>query len=318
MRRSLFPSTKTNGTPLRVLLMAVMTLALLPTLATFAPGGQVAGFTTVAPAAADKIWYQSVGRTGSTAPCEESSATELAAGWTNWAPSWDTWANNGNGEFVCNRQITWAFDSVPTSDSGLLSSLCAIGGGAANTCVVGDTGPGGGIVFYVNEAKQTGGRYLEAAPTGWSGTAGITPDPSLAWDVNTCANLNISDANFNNVGSGSANTNAITTACTSVQAPAAWAAQNYRGGTMSNWYLPSKDELNQLCKYARGQSTTVANLSAACDNSGTLLNGFTSNAYYWTSSQTSATQASVQFFELGSQFASNKGFAYYVRPIRLF
>jgi len=95
--------------PLRILLATVMTLALLPILSTFAPGGQVGGFAIVAPAVADQIWYQSVGRTNADAPCEKSSATESAAGWTKWAPSWEQWANDLRGGFVCNRQITWAF-----------------------------------------------------------------------------------------------------------------------------------------------------------------------------------------------------------------
>jgi hypothetical protein len=91
-------------------------LALLPMLSTFAPGGQVAGFTTASPAVADQIWYQSVGRASATAACEKSTATELAQGWTNWAPSWGQWANDRKGGFVCNRQITWAFDSVPEGE----------------------------------------------------------------------------------------------------------------------------------------------------------------------------------------------------------
>ncbi len=58
-------------TPMRVLLVVALTLALLPMLSTFAPGGQVAGFTTASPAVADQIWYQSVGRASATAACEK-------------------------------------------------------------------------------------------------------------------------------------------------------------------------------------------------------------------------------------------------------
>lgn len=118
-------------TSLGVLLATVMTLALLPMLATFAPDGQVAGFTTAAPAAANKVWYQSVGRASSDAPCEESSTEDLATGWTQWAPSWAQWANDSVGGFVCNRRDTWAFDSVPPSDSGSVSCAApsGVGGG---------------------------------------------------------------------------------------------------------------------------------------------------------------------------------------------
>jgi hypothetical protein len=281
-------------TPMRVLLTIALTLALLPMLSTFAPGGQVAGFTTASPAVADQIWYQSVGRASATAACEKSTTTELAAGWTDWAPSWAKWVNGGNGGFVCNRHITWAFDSVPFS--------CAAGAGAAGTCVLGATGPGGGIVFYVNEAATTGARYMEAALSGWNTGA----DPALLWGVNTggvdCSTLNIAGAVGTAIGTGRDNTNAITTACTAAQAPAAWAARNYTGGGLAtgSWFLPSQDELNQLF------------LQRA------VVGGFAADDY-WSSSLVNANDAWSQDFVNGSQSNDDKGSsAYRVRPVRAF
>jgi hypothetical protein len=66
-------------------------------------------------ASADEVWYQSVGRASAEAPCPVSTGTELAAGWTQWSPSWAQWGNQGKGGFVCDRQITWAYS--PTAQA---------------------------------------------------------------------------------------------------------------------------------------------------------------------------------------------------------
>jgi hypothetical protein len=278
-------------TPMRVLLTIALTLALLPMLSTFAPGGQVAGFTTASPAAADQIWYQSVGRASATAACEKSTTTELAAGWTDWAPSWDTWVNGGNGGFVCNRHITWAFDSVPPSSSGSSSVTCATGGGASGTCVLGNTGPGGGKVFYVNEANATGSRYLEAAPNTWNGGAA---DPPLAWS----GNINTSVGTSTAIGTGSANTTAII-ADSATANRAATAARAYAGGGLTNWFLPSQDELAQL--YTQRA----------------VVGGFAADDY-WSSSQSAAGDAWTQDFVNGTQNTDGKGSTLNVRPVRAF
>jgi len=273
-----------NRTPIRVLLVAALMLALLPMFSTFAPGGQVAGFTTASPASADQIWYQSTGRTGADAPCQKSSTTEFADGWTQWTPSWAKWVNNNTGGFVCNRHITWAFDSTPAS--------CATGAGAANTCAVGATGPGGGIVFYVNESNATGARYLEAAPNTWSGGG---TDPGIAWCSNTTTL--IAGTFGTAIGTGKANTDLMVAvgACTT---GAANSVRAYTGGGVS-WFLPSKDELNQLF------------LQRA------VVGGF-ATLFYWSSSQFSATDAWGQVFVDGLQGHADKFETYRVRPVRAF
>jgi hypothetical protein len=82
------------------------------------------------------------------------------------------------------------------------------------------------------------------------------------------------------------------------------------------------NELNELCKYARGQTTGV--LTVACTSGGTLktgtaddLGGFVAN-YYWSSSELSAGSAWDQDFSGGGQTNYNKGNALYVRPVRAF
>ena len=268
-------------TPMRVLLVVALTLALLPMLSTFAPGGQVAGFTTASPAAADQIWYQSVGRASATAACEKSTTTELAAGWTDWAPSWDTWVNGGNGGFVCNRHITWAYDTPPVS--------CAAGAGAANTCVLGATGPGGGIVFYVDDSAATGSRYMEAA------TADLT---AIAWCSIT--GTAITGTFGTAIGTGNANTNLMVAggACTS---GAANSARAYGTATApaGSWFLPNLFELNQL--YVQR----------------TVVGGFAADGY-WSSSQFDAPNAWAQSFGNGYQNNGSKVTTLNVRPVRAF
>ncbi len=129
----------------------------------------------------------------------------------------------------------------------------------------GDTGPGGGIVFYVAATPFACGptlastcTYLEAAPSGWSvtlasgcqrrGTSII--DPLCPWSGNSIdfSETDTVSGTDTAIGTGYANTVAIIGGSTS--GIAANASQAYRGGGKTDWYLPSRDELNELCKYA--------------------------------------------------------------------
>ncbi len=168
---------------------------------------------------------------------------------------------------------------------------CATGGGAADTCVVGDTGPGGGIVFYVNEANATGSRYLEAAPSGWNTGA----DPTIAWCSNT--STAITGAFGTVIGTGKANTDLMVAvgACTS---GAANSVRGYPGGGVS-WFLPSLDELNQL--YLEKD----------------VVGGFAAVGY-WSSSQVDAGSAWYQFFVGGAQYVVLTDGSLHVRPVRAF
>jgi hypothetical protein len=182
--------------------------------------------------------------------------------------------------------------------SGRDASLtCAQGG----TCSIGDTGPGGGKVFYLQTATAAAPwRYLEAAPNTWSG--GIA-DPQMKWCSNTSnfiPNLSTGDTttvqSATAIGAGYANTQKMLRGCTF---GAAIMATSYNGGGKSDWFLPSKDELNQLFS----QSAIVGGFLAY---------------FYWSSSEFGANLAFLQLFTNGGQFIFNKDYSLCIRPVRAF
>ena len=94
--------------------------------------------------------------------------------------------------------------NVPTSVRA--GAVCVAGG----PCAIGDTGPGGGIVFYDAGSVQPWGRYLEAAPEGWSGAPW---DPVALWCSIT--DTLIPGAMGTAIGTGAANTANMIAACSS-------------------------------------------------------------------------------------------------------
>lgn len=165
---------------------------------------------------------------------------------------------------------------------------CVKGG----SCVVGDTGPGRGKVYYQARRKQAWGRYLEVAPKSWNGSTG---DLNVTW----CSNVvdSIPGTQATAIGSGRANTAAMLTVCTS---DAAVTASSYRGGGKSDWFLPSRDELRAL--FLRQKIT-----------GGFQLHG------YWSSSESTMNEAWIQdFYSDYTPAPSDKSYANFVRPVRAF
>jgi hypothetical protein len=201
----------------------------------------------------------------------------------------------------------------------------------SSTCQVGDTGPGGGTIFYValtsftldsatGSMCTTTCKYLEAAPT--SGTNAWTATNLYSWETTTA----IVAARVARIGSGYANTLAIVGPNTS-SGNAGAASLGYRGpNSLTDWFLPSEDELNQMCKWQRGQAWTSD--ATLCNNPSATLNtgagatgyGFTTSAY-WSSTDSSVdTKARGQSFSNGSQNSYTKtiGTQFRVMPIRAF
>ena len=197
------------------------------------------------------------------------------------------------------------------------------------TWTVGQTGPGGGVIFYVNPAGFSvtglGGtmHYLEYAPNGWySGNSGY--DPYADW-CPTTNNSQTVGASGTAIGTGYYNTylmNTVNGGCTGGAGYYVW---NYAGddASLHQWYLPAKDELNELCKYAHGETT--GNPAVACDNTNALgLNWIQNNAYYtWSSTEypgaTATDVYNVHFADGTSSHGNYKsGSQLYARAIRAF
>jgi hypothetical protein len=126
-----------------------------------------------------------------------------------------------------------------------------------------------------------GSQYFEVACANWQNNCGGTnsSDPQVDWDS------------------------------------ALAAANNLVLGGHDDWFMPSIDELNELCKYAR--DTHQAAGSATVCQGGTLRSGFNTD-YYWTTFEYGTNGANVQNFDTGTQGGGWKGNTFSIRPIRVF
>ena len=256
-------------------------------------------------ASGDEVWHQSYQRGSASEACvAQAGETPWQTSWgtdSSWKPSWALWANEGQGGWVCNRSITWAQTPVPASSSS--------GGSSSVTYAVGDTGPGGGLVFLIS-----GGLTYEMAPKTWSGSSS-DDTPTLAWCSDTTTS--IAGAVGTAVGTGSANTTAmLALPCTS---GAAFSADAYDGGGFTDWFLPSQDELNEMCNYSRNPTTPPTGVCTGSQDGtfSTGTYGFASGEY-WSSSQDAANDAWFQSLDNGNQTNANKLLTLRVRPVRAF
>ena len=156
-------------------------------------------------------------------------------------------------------------------------------------------------------------KYLEAATTNGTATSTWTPATTAPWCSSSTDVMDVERrAASLEIGRGRANTNMITGCSAS---SAASIAKAYNGGGKTDWSLPSKNELNELCKYARNTGQAVG-ATMRCEN-GSIRSGFAAGGY-WSSSESYAGSAWGQGFSNGGQSASHKHNACYVRPVRAF
>jgi hypothetical protein len=162
--------------------------------------------------------------------------------------------------------------------SGVTYNYSAPGSNCANggTCSLGDSGPGGGKIFYVS-----GSTYFEAAPRNWYSS--VTYNGSTYNNANTvyCANgsnqkidpfnppNNTSSTGW---GGGKTNTDAFKTYCSM---GAIGLIKSYAAGGKSDWYIPNATEMNGLVNYW----SNVSGLLAQFDTT-TSVSFWTSDASY--------------------------------------
>ncbi len=159
------------------------------------------------------------------------------------------------------------------------------GGGADPFYIIGDIGPAGGIVFYVD---GTGEHGLEAAPVDQDDGSGAV------WG---CDGFDALGADGTSIGTGAQNTADILASCEA--GTAAELASNYSLNGYDDWFLPSKSEINALY------------------NAKDVVWGLDSG-YYWSSSEGNFGFAWHKIFDDGGQNWYAKFNTLRVRAIRAF
>ena len=197
---------------------------------------------------------------------------------------------------------------------------------ANEVCKIGMTGPGGGLIFFVDynneyatydylEAAPTDGVFASSVPIGvWATTTtkcGATaPQATNCQFVTIYTETGVGLATIKGLHRGLFGGKAATAAIvarmetgtpTAKNTYAAGVADDYVANGITDWWLPSKDELQKMQE----------NLN----NKG--VGGFAADAY-WSSSEVNASAAWYQSFNAGDLSYNYKFLTLYVRPVRAF
>ncbi len=202
-----------------------------------------------------------------------------------------TFANLGlEGNVGSTYTITFSADGLTSATSNVTLTSSPIG----------ETGPGGGKVFYYSKAGFACGQaltdtcnFLEAAPSDWNnGNQG----PTSKWSADTTTHVDTTSAD---IGSGLYNAGLITSQ-SSADVSAVTIARAYRGGGKTDWYLPSRFELNEFSN----QQSIIGSLSGD----------------YWSSTEMGGAMAWYQYFPSDGYNGGyrDKADLLHIRPIRAF
>jgi hypothetical protein len=195
---------------------------------------------------------------------------------------------------------------------------------ANEVCKMGMTGPGGGLIFFVDynneyatydylEAAPTDGVFASSATGAWAtattNCGAAAPQATSCQSATIYTETGVGLATIKGLHRGLFGGKAATAAIVARHDAgpvaknlyAAGVADDYVANGITDWWLPSKDELQKMQE----------NLN----NKG--VGGFAA-AFYWSSSEANAYYAWEQNFNYGSQNYSTKDSAHYVRPVRAF
>jgi len=196
---------------------------------------------------------------------------------------------------------------VVLTPSQVVRKICVVG----TNCPLGSKGPGGGIVFYDAGSQQNWGRYLEVAPSGWSGTS---LDPTEKWCMageewgnfqKNSSSSSIESFLTDEIGAGARNTDLMISKCSQ---GAANLARKYTGGGKSDWSLPTRQDFNLLWKYQLTDKYLVES-----NPEGNAITFWTSTEWGYHYALSHGLASSVQDVRV-----SSKADARPVRPVRAF
>ncbi|MBX2835342.1 MAG: DUF1566 domain-containing protein [Gammaproteobacteria bacterium] len=169
---------------------------------------------------------------------------------------------------------------------------------------IGNTGPGGGIIFYETEDGLHG---LEAAPSDLDG--------KFPWGCIGVNLADVDDVSFDSTDSqsGEYNTPIIAEACGPDSA--AGAANDFSFAGVDDWFLPNKAELDLMWR-AIGSGCTFSSEAKAV--SGCIDVAQLSGGWYWCSSESNSEKVWNQEMRGGGVDRSARNIKLRVRPIRAF
>ena len=171
----------------------------------------------------------------------------------------------------------------------------------------------GGVVFYIASPPVD----LDGDGDLDTGLVCAVEDQSnlIAW-INLEIETTENGGTLESIGTGQTNTTAMMSQV-GYTGGAATVCDEYtttvNGITYSDWFLPSKDELNQMYVHK-----AAINTSATADGVGGAVFSYANNRYYWSSTEASSSNAWNQFFYNSNTNNPEKYYPHNVRAVRAF